>query len=49
MDLSRVSRVWGKEFTELVWGEGGVYKQQCLKTEKAVAGFLDNGEGRWVE
>jgi lipoyl(octanoyl) transferase len=49
MNLSRVSRVWGKEFTELVWGEGGVYKQQCLKTEKAVAGFLDNGEGRWVE
>ena len=49
MDLSRVSRVWGTEFAKLVWGEEGVYKQQCLKTGKAVAEFLDNGEGRRVE
>ena len=48
MDLSRVSRIWGNEFVKLVWGEEGVYKQQCLRSEKDIAEFLDNREGRWV-
>jgi len=49
MELTKVSKVWGKEFVELVWGEEGVYKHQTVSNEKDVAQFLDNGEGNWVE
>lgn len=49
MDLTKVSTVWGKEFVDLVWGEKNIYKHQTVSSHMAVAQFLDNGEGNWVE